>query len=149
MTEAAPCIFCAIVEGKAPAAVVYRDDLCTAFMDIQPITPGHAVIVPNRHAARIVDVDTATAGHMMQVAQRLVAALRRSDLRCEGVNLWLGDGDPPIQQVPHAHLHVFPRHRGDGLQVRFSPDYQRRPRQELEDAARRLQAALEAPQREA
>ena len=93
------CIFCAIVAGQAPASVVYHDDHCTAFLDIQPVNPGHVLVVPNDHATYLADLPPATGGHLFQVAQQLAAALRKSGLRCEGVNLFLADGKAAFQEV--------------------------------------------------
>ena len=81
MTE---CIFCDIVGGNAPASIIYRDDLCTAFMDIQPVNPGHVLVVPNRHATGLADLPPETGGQMFRVAQQIAAALRQSGVRCEG-----------------------------------------------------------------
>jgi histidine triad (HIT) family protein len=140
----ADCIFCRIVAGDAPASVVHRDDRCLAFMDIQPVNPGHLLVVPLRHAAHLADTDAETVAHLMRVAHRLAAALRTSDgVRCEGVNLFLADGAAAMQEVFHVHLHVFPRWRGDGFGLRFGPDYVVRPRTALDATAAAIRAALD------
>jgi histidine triad (HIT) family protein len=137
------CIFCRILAGESPGSFVHRDEHCAAFMDIQPVNPGHLLVIPVRHAAYLAELGAATAGRLMQVAQRLAAALRASGLRCEGVNLFLADGEAAMQEVLHVHLHVFPRFRGDGFGLRFGPDYTTRPpREALEDAAARIRGAL-------
>ena len=137
------CVFCRILEGRQPGTFVYRDERCAAFMDIQPVNPGHLLVVPARHAAHLAELDAHTAGQMMQVAQRLAAALRASGLRCEGVNLLLADGAAAMQEVFHAHLHVFPRFAGDGFGLRFGPHYRERPpRAALEEAAAGIRGAL-------
>ncbi len=117
------CIFCDILVGKAPANFVYQDELCGAFMDIRPVNPGHVLVVPRRHAVLLTELDEASARQMMRVAQHVDAALRGSGVRCEGVNLFLADGRAAGQEVMHVHLHVFPRYRGDGHHLRFSPAY--------------------------
>ena len=117
------CIFCDILAGVAPAQFVYHDELCAAFMDIRPINPGHVLVVPRVHVALLSELDQASAGRLLQVAQRVDAALWASGLRCEGVNLFLADGRPAGQEVMHVHLHVIPRFHGDGRHLRFSPDY--------------------------
>lgn len=138
------CVFCEIVAGREPASVVYRDELCTAFMDIRPVNPGHLLVIPNRHATYLADLPAETGAQLFRVAQRLAAALRRSGLRCEGVNLFLADGEVAGQEVFHVHLHVLPRFRGDGFGLRFPPGYGRRPpRPELDETAGRIRAALE------
>jgi histidine triad (HIT) family protein len=139
----ADCVFCRILAGTAPASFVWRDELCSAFMDIQPVNAGHLLIVPNRHAAYLSELDASTAGHLMSTAHRLAAALRASGLRCEGINLFLADGKAAMQEVFHVHLHVFPRYPGDGFGLRFGEGYHRPPaRSDLEAAAEQVRAAL-------
>lgn len=142
-SESGPCIFCRIVQGVAPASYLYRDGLCTAFLDIEPINPGHLLIIPNRHAACLDDMDAEAAGHLMTVGHRLASVLRRSGLRCEGVNLFLADGEAAGQEVFHVHLHVFPRYRGDDFGLRFGPDRRVKPREELENIAASLRRVMD------
>jgi histidine triad (HIT) family protein len=137
------CIFCRIVAGDAPASILCRDELVTAFMDIQPVTPGHLLVVPNAHGAYMSDIDEDTAAHLMRVGHRLNAAVRASGLQCEGVNFFVADGEAAMQDVFHVHLHVIPRFRGDGFGLRLPPDYHERPeRSELDANADRIRAQL-------
>ncbi len=136
------CIFCRIVQGEAPASIVYADEVVRAFMDIQPVNPGHVLVVPNAHASSLSELAEHTGAHLFVVAQRVAAALRESGLRCEGVNLFLADGEAASQDVFHVHLHVLPRYVGDGFGLRFGPHYGRRPsRAELDDVAQRIRMA--------
>jgi histidine triad (HIT) family protein len=113
-------------------------------MDIQPINPGHALVIPNRHAGSLGEVDEHTAGHLFRLAQRVMVALRSSDLRCEGVNLLLADGAAAGQEVFHTHLHVIPRYPGDGFGFRFGSSYSVKPtRRELDEAAERIRRVFE------
>jgi histidine triad (HIT) family protein len=140
MTE---CVFCEILAGRLPSSQVYQDDRCTAFMDIQPVNPGHVLIVPNRHATYLADLDEVTGAHMFRVAQRLSQALYKSGVKCEGVNLFLADGDAAMQEVFHVHLHVLPRYAGDGFGLKFSPKYFEKPeRAELAALAEQIRNAL-------
>ena len=140
------CIFCEIVAGKQAASVVYHDEVCTAFMDIQPVNAGHLLVVPNAHAASLAKLDPDAGAHLFRVAQRIAAGLRASSLRCEGVNLFLADGEAAMQEVFHVHLHVFPRFAGDGFGLTFGPDYARKPpRSALDEAADALRVALAPP----
>ncbi|HUE84439.1 MAG TPA: HIT family protein [Vicinamibacterales bacterium] len=141
----AACIFCRILEGEAPATFLYRDERCAVFMDIRPVNPGHLLIIPIEHAPYLRDVESDTVAHMMRLAQRFAGALRASGMRCEGVNLFLADGEAAMQEVFHCHLHVFPRYRNDGFGLRFGPDYVVRDRGELEAAAAQILAALPEP----
>ena len=137
------CGFCEIVAGRAPASVVYRDALCCAFMDIQPINPGHLLVVPNLHATGLAELDPAAGAALFMAAQRLAQVLRQSGLRCEGINLLLADGAPAGQEVFHVHLHVIPRFQGDGFGLRFGPNHKvRPPRAELDAVAARLAGVL-------
>lgn len=134
------CVFCDILGGELLSSIVYQDERCTAFMDIQPVNPGHVLVVPNRHAAFLADLDEDTGAHMFRVAQRLAAALRRCGVRCEGVNLFLADG---MHDILHVHLHVIPRYEGDGFGLTFSPAYFDRPeRSELDGVAQKISDAL-------
>lgn len=138
------CVFCRIVAGELPGSFVYRDERCVAFMDIKPVTPGHLLVVPLDHAARLADLDGAAAAHLMEVGHLLAAALRGSGLRCEGINFFLADGEAAGQEVFHVHLHVLPRFQGDGVSLRFGPDHVERSRAELERCAHSVVRALPA-----
>lgn len=139
------CIFCDIRAGRSPASMVYQDNVCSAFMDIQPVNPGHVLVIPNEHVTGLEQLPPETGAHMFRVAQRMAQALRQSGVRCEGVNLFLADGEAAGQDVFHVHLHVFPRFRGDGFGFRFGPKYGQRPaRAELEVFAAQIRRALEA-----
>lgn len=114
-------MFCGIVAGGEPASMVYSDADVLAFCDIAPINPGHLLVIPRRHATYLEDLDERVGELMFRQAQRLARGLRRSGLRCEGVNLFLADGAAAFQEVFHAHLHVIPRWRGDGFSLLMRP----------------------------
>jgi len=137
------CIFCAIVNGEAEATLVWQDDLVSAILDIQPVNAGHSCVVPNAHASYLADLPADTGAHMFRVAQRLAQALRDSGLPCEGVNLFLADGEAAMQEVFHVHLHVFPRVPGDGFGLKFGQDYFTKPtRAELEEVGEQIRRAI-------
>ncbi|HET7231131.1 MAG TPA: HIT family protein [Longimicrobium sp.] len=137
------CVFCRILAGQLPASFVLRGERVAAFMDIQPVNPGHVLVIPLRHAASLAELDADDAAEMMRAARRVAAALRESGLRCEGVNLFLADGEAAGQEVFHAHLHVFPRWSRDGFGLRFGPDYRTLPpRAALDDAAEAIRGAI-------
>jgi histidine triad (HIT) family protein len=143
MSPASACIFCRIVAGEAEASLVYHDDLVTAFMDAHPVVQGHLLVVPNRHAAGLSELDDDAAGRMMVIGRRLAGALRRSGVPCDGVNLMLADGATAGQTVFHCHLHVLPRTERDGFGFR-RPLGAGMPagRTALESAAQRIREAL-------
>ena len=143
------CVFCDIIEGALPSSMVYRDDLCCAFMDIQPVNAGHTLVVPLEHRASLGELDPETGSHLFVVGQRLAQALYSASAasgggpRCQGVNLFLADGSVAGQEVLHVHLHVIPRFAGDGFGFRFGPNYrQLPPRSELDRVAGAIRAAL-------
>ncbi len=114
------CIFCRIIRSEIPVSYVYQDGLVSAFMDIQPINPGHLLIIPNTHASFLADLDSKLGSHIFQVAMRLASGLQESTVQCEGVNLYLADGKAAGQEVFHVHLHVIPRFSDDNKGVFFT-----------------------------
>jgi histidine triad (HIT) family protein len=138
------CVFCKLLAGELEVSMIHRDDLCAALMDIQPVNPGHLLVVPCRHAPYLSDLTEEEGAQMFRVAQRLAGALRKTGIKCEGVNFFLADGEAAGQEVFHAHLHVFPRFQGDGFELVLPPDYSERPeRKELDEIAAKLKALLE------
>ena len=130
------CLLCDLANERIEVTKVYEDSSVVAVMDIQPVNPGHMFIFPREHVALIQDLGDPTVGHMFEVAKKLNIGLRRSPLKCEGVNYFLADGEAAMQEVPHVHLHVFPRFEGDGFNLKFSESYyELPPRDELVDAA--------------
>lgn len=113
------CVFCAVVAGRAEASVVVEDQTVVVWMDLNPVTHGHLLVVPRRHAAGLEDLDAATSAHVWSVAQEMSRALRRSSLGCRGLNLLVCDGEAAHQTVFHHHLHVIPRYPDDGLGAPF------------------------------
>lgn len=145
MNQTNDCIFCKILSGELEVSMIYQDDCCTAFLDHQPVNPGHTLVVPNRHASNLAELDEEDGARMFRVAQRLAAALRKSGVKCEGVNLKLADGEVAGQEVFHAHLHVIPRYVGDGFGLRFGPHYGNRPeRRKLNEIADSVRNALQS-----
>jgi histidine triad (HIT) family protein len=137
------CIFCQILSGKLPSSIVCQDDRCTALMDIQPVNTGHILVIPNEHAACLIDLNLEMGAHLFRLAHRVAIALQHSGIKCEGVNLFLADGEAAGQEVFHVHLHVFPRFRGDGFGLKFGPRYGARPeRVELDASAQQIREAL-------
>ncbi len=137
------CVFCDILTSRLPSSMVYEDETCSVFMDIQPINAGHLLVIPSRHTSSLSELDPEAGAHMFAVAQRLAQALRGSGVRCQGVNLFVADGAAAGQEVPHVHIHVIPRYRGDGFGFRFGPAYgQRPPRSELDEIAAQIRDAL-------
>jgi histidine triad (HIT) family protein len=127
------CIFCDIVNATTPASIVYSDDKVLAFLDISQVNPGHILIIPKDHAASLAELDQETGAHLFKVAMRLAAAVRKSGVRCEGVNLFVSDGAVAFQTVFHFHLHIIPRYKDDGFGLVFGPNNRLYPDREVLD----------------
>jgi len=137
------CIFCDILAGKLTSSVVSKDDMCWAFMDIQPVNPGHILVVPAFHVSSLAELHPELGAHMFKTAQRIAKALRRTALKCEGINFFLADGRVAGQDILHVHLHVIPRHRGDGFGLKLGSSYgYRPPRDELDMVAAEIKRVL-------
>ena len=135
------CIFCEILAGNSPASFTYQDDTVVAFMDVQPITHGHMLVVPRQHAVLMSDVDETVAMRSFRVARRL-GSIVRGTLGATGVNLFVADGEIAFQDVPHFHVHVIPRYPKDGFGLTFPSKYGQPPsRAELETIAAAIRAA--------
>ena len=137
------CVFCSIAEGVEPASIVYADDRVMAFMDLQPVNSGHVLVIPKAHFAGLSELDREIGAHMFKVALRVAEALRHLSIRCEGINLFLADGEVAFQDIFHVHLHVIPRFRDDGFGLKFGPSYGHKPtRRGLDEVAEKIGAAM-------
>jgi histidine triad (HIT) family protein len=114
------CIFCRIVAGELPATVIAGDDRTLAFMDIQPATRGHALVVPRAHARDLREIDPEDLAACALMAQR-IAGRAFTELGAAGVNLLNSCGAPAWQTVFHFHMHVIPRYAGDPLRLPWTP----------------------------
>jgi histidine triad (HIT) family protein len=137
------CVFCAITAGRAPASLAFEDEVVYVAMDIAPVNPGHLLVVPRAHSSSLSELDEGVGAHLFVVAMRMAEALRRTEVRCEGINLFLADGEAAFQDVFHVHLHVLPRFRGDSF--RIDAEWSARPdRKELDRLATLVRAAAQA-----
>ena len=114
------CLFCKIVGGDLPGQIVAEDEHTVAFMDINPATRGHALVVPRRHARNLLQIAPDDLAATVLAAQRL--AQRASErLGCDGVNLINSCGSAAWQTVFHLHIHVIPRYADDPLKLPWIP----------------------------
>jgi len=142
VADEGPCAFCDIIAGRLESSRVYEDERVVAFMDIMPITRGHLLIVPRMHVHSLQALDEELGAHAFRVGHRLAKALYQSDVPCEGVNMFLADGEAAFQEVFHVHLHVIPRTSGDGF--RIQADWRKRNRAELDATAQEVREGLRA-----
>ena len=136
------CVFCQITAGESPASIFYEDDIVVGLMTIGPVTSGHAMIIPKQHAASLADMDENTGRHLWTITQRTAAAIRKSGVKCEGINLFLADGEAAFQEIFHVHMHVFPRFQGDRFTL--TADWSQKPsRDELDRIAQQIERAYD------
>lgn len=114
------CLFCKIVAGQLPATVVDEDERTVTFMDINPATRGHALVVPRTHAADLLEIAPEDLDACARAAQRL-ARRAKERLKADGVNLLNSCGRAAWQTVHHFHIHVIPRYHHDPLQLPWKP----------------------------
>lgn len=118
------CVFCGIVAGAVPCAKVAEDETTFAFMDIDPGSDGHTLVVPKRHSVNLFDIPAEDLTATTLAAQRIARAMRSSALGADGVNLFSCGGAAAWQTVFHYHLHVIPRYHdnpSDRMQLPFEP----------------------------
>ena len=120
MSETGDCLFCGIVAGDVPAQIVDSDDATIAFMDINPATRGHALVIPRAHTADLIEIGDADLAATMVAARRLAARMRET-LQPAGFNLVNACGAAAWQTVFHFHVHVVPRYEGDPLELPWVP----------------------------
>jgi histidine triad (HIT) family protein len=116
----ADCLFCGIVAGEVPAQIVDSDEHTVAFMDINPATTGHALVVPRRHAADLLEISDEDLEHCAVAARRLTLRMRET-LHPDGFNLINACGAAAWQTVFHFHIHVVPRYVDDPLELPWVP----------------------------
>jgi len=109
----ADCLFCRIAAGEIPSAKVWEDDRTFAFLDINPLTRGHALVVPKTHAARLEEASEEDAAAVMRTARRLVPRLCGA-VGAQDATVAINNGPHAGQEVPHLHLHIVPRQAHDG-----------------------------------
>jgi histidine triad (HIT) family protein len=114
------CIFCAIASGTAPAEVLDSDEHTISFMDVNPATRGHALVIPRRHSQDLMDIDPEDLGHTSLAAQRLGRRMGET-LGAAGFNLLNACGTAAWQTVFHFHIHVIPRYEDDPLKLPWIP----------------------------
>ena len=103
------CIFCKIIKGEIPSTKVYEDKNFLAFLDIHPVSFGHLLVIPKRHIVWMQDADDETISGTFNLSKKLMTSIKKV-FKCDYVQISVGGTD-----VPHFHVHVFPRYLNDGL----------------------------------
>lgn len=107
------CVFCKIVTGTIPSIKVYEDDLVLSFMDIYPLRRGHILTIPKQHQQQLHLLPAETRDRLLHTAARVAEAVYASAIKPDAVHYMVNDGPAAEQSVPHVHMHVLPRHKGD------------------------------------
>lgn len=114
------CIFCKIAAGEIPSATLYEDEDFRVILDLGPATYGHALIIPKKHYANIIEIPDELAGKAMVLAKRVVTVMKDA-LPCDGYNVVQNNGECAGQTVFHFHIHLIPRYKGDNAGVTWKP----------------------------
>lgn len=116
------CLFCKIIKGEVPSFKVYEDANTLAFLDIRPVNAGHTLVVPKNHSHNIFDVAQEDWAAMTETARKVAIAIEKG-LGADGVNIAMNNREHAGQVIPHPHLHIIPRFKGDGLKLMPQRDY--------------------------
>ena len=108
------CVFCAIAAHEIPCFKIYEDERSIAFLDINPFSTGHALVVPKRHFAGLADIDGDELASLVEVTRKVASRIKEV-LLCDGFNILQNNGEAAGQTVKHLHFHIVPRLAGDDL----------------------------------
>jgi histidine triad (HIT) family protein len=133
------CVFCRIVAKQIPATVVHEDEHTLAFMDIGQVNPGHVLVAAKAHAENIYALDEAQAAALSKTAVRLARAIRAA-FAPAGLSVYQANGKAAGQTVFHFHMHLVPRHDGDGMSLVWP--VRNPPREKLEESAIKIREQL-------
>ena len=133
------CVFCKICDGQLPSMKIYEDERTLVIMDINPLNPGHCLVLTKTHAATLFDSEAPDLAAAMDAAQKVALAIREA-LRPDGLNLLQANGAAAFQSVPHFHLHLIPRWMNDdkGFDWKLVPG----DRAEITTTGEKIRAAL-------
>jgi histidine triad (HIT) family protein len=133
------CVFCKIVAKAIPATVVYEDEATLAFMDIGQVNPGHVLVAVKAHAENIYSLDEDQGASVFRSAARVARAIREA-FEPQGLSVYQANGKAAGQTVFHFHMHLVPRHEGDGMALTWP--VKNPPREKLVEYAGKIRAKL-------
>lgn len=133
------CVFCRIVAGDEPAHIAFSDDVAVGFLDTRPLFHGHVLLVPRAHVETLTDLAPDSVGPLFERAQRLAAAVEA--LGAQGS--FVAMNNRVSQSVPHLHVHVVPRTKGDGLRGFFWPRTTYDSAEQAEEIAQRIRTVVQ------
>ena len=133
------CVFCKIVAGQIPSTKVFEDEHTLAFMDLGQVNPGHVLVAVKRHAENLYGLDDAQAAAVARTSAHVARAIRDA-FKPEGLSVYQANGKAAGQTVFHYHVHLLPRHAGDGMELTWP--VKNPPREQLEEYAGKIRSAL-------
>ena len=137
------CIFCKIISKEIPSSIAYEDEHVLAFMDIRPVTKGHLLVVPKRHAQLITQLDDETGAKLFPVVMKMDRALRQLP-GVKDISVHIADGPAAQQEVPHVHIHLIPRYENDNFGLKFPDGYGEMAKpEELQELAGKIKERIE------
>ena len=136
------CVFCRIVAGQIPSTKVFEDEHTLAFMDLGQVNPGHVLVAVKRHAENLYGLDDAQAAAVARTSAHVARAIRDA-FKPEGLSVYQANGKAAGQTVFHYHVHLLPRHAGDGMELTWP--VKNPPRERLENYAEKIRAMLAKP----
>lgn len=139
MTE--NCLFCKIIAGKIPSNKIYENDAVFAFLDVYPASEGHTLVVPKKHFSNFTAMDAESVASLFEVARKITAAVEKAT-SAEGSNIGINNGEAAGQEIPHVHIHIIPRRKGDGGRGIKSIVWTEPSTTNLEELAEKIRRAL-------
>jgi histidine triad (HIT) family protein len=137
------CVFCRIIGGEEMVSIVHEDDRAIAFLDIQPMSKGHTLVVSKQHYATLFDMPDDLAAHCIRLAKRIAPGLQKAT-RAAAINLFSANGRAGGQDVPHFHFHLIPVCEGEPFALQLPVDDAPVPmRSELDIMAARIGRAIQ------
>lgn len=133
------CVFCRIVAGQIPSTRVYEDEHTLAFMDIGQVNPGHVLVAVKKHAATVFELEETQAEAIARAIVKISRALKKA-FEPEGLSVYQANGKAAGQTVFHYHVHLLPRHAGDGMELVWP--VKNPPREKLEGYAAKIREKL-------
>ena len=114
------CIFCKIIKGEIPSYTVYEDDLIKVFLDVNPLTNGHMLIIPKEHMVNVMDTTDEVIMHSLKVIRENIYPLLKEKLNCKG--LTISQNNELGQEIKHYHIHLTPRYDNDLVDFNYNKD---------------------------
>jgi len=116
------CLFCKIITDEIPAEKIYEDENTLAFLDINPINPGHALVIPKEHSRNILDITSKSFSHVAETIRKISPAIKDA-VGADGVNIHINNEPEAGQVVFHMHAHIIPRFSNDGIKMWQGKEY--------------------------